>query len=197
MERGRRPNDDRAPARLAWTTTSSGGSRRPPSGKACWPPTRHCHGAPPTSSWRIATTSRWHRAEARIPDGGRPRRVRGMAATRSRAPRGRMRHVSSAQPPLLVMLLRASTQGELGFAKRPHREIIEHLTGYRITRDMLKKAADPRRGGVAPVIELGVEDARALAAWQVAWPNDPVHRLATGLGSSPASATRPCPGALP
>ena len=117
-----------------------------------------------TLPWRTADEfmayrddmSRWHRAEARI-----LKTAADLAAFEAWRQLGRgrraagMRHVSSAQPPLLVMLLRASTQGELGFAKRPHREIIEHLTGYRITRDMLKKAADPRRGGVAPVIELG------------------------------------------
>jgi hypothetical protein len=95
-----------------------------------------------TQPWRTADEfmayrddiSRWHRAEGRIlktaadlaafeawRELGRSRRAAGM------------RHVSRAQPPLLIMLLRASTRGELGFAKRPHREIIEHLTGYQIT----------------------------------------------------------------
>ena len=156
-----------------------------------------------TLPWRTADEfmayrddmSRWHRAEGRI-----LKTVDDLTAFEAWRQLGRgrraagMRHVSSAQPPLLVMLLRASTRSELGFAKRPHREIIERLTGYRITRDMLKKAADPCRGEIAPLAELGAEDARALEAWQAAWPNDPVHRLATGAGGEPDQCHRAVPG---
>ena len=89
-----------------------------------------------------------------------------------------MRHVKDGLPPLLVMLLRAATRGALGFARRPHREIVERLPGYRITPDRLKKAADPRRGEVAAVAEPGAEDLDALEAWRAAWPEDPAHLLA-------------------